>query len=190
MSATATVVLMTTEEMLALPENGMDRELIAGQLREKPMTKRNRWHSRVEAKIAQILGNWLDQQPQPRGEVLSGEAGCILQRNPDTTVGIDVVYISAALAAQEPEDTTMIEGVPVLAVEILSPSDTEEEINEKVDLYLQCGVALVWLVDPHFRTVHVHRPDAEPELFNVHKELTAEPHLPGFRVVVAQIFGR
>ncbi|HZT82057.1 MAG TPA: Uma2 family endonuclease [Gemmataceae bacterium] len=190
MSATATVSLMTTEEMLALPENGTERSLIRGRLRENPMTKRNRFHSRTEARIAQILGNWLDQQPEPRGEVFSGEAGVILRRNPDTTVGIDVVLFPPDVAVQDPEHTSMIEGVPLLAVEILSPNDTQEEIDEKVDEYLAAGVALVWLVNPHFRTVTVHRPGAEPELFNVTQELPAEPHLPGFRVPVARIFGR
>jgi len=46
----------------------------------------------------------------------------------------------------------------------------------------------VWLVDPHLRTLTVLRHDADPELFNVTQELTAEPHLPGFRVRVADIF--
>jgi Uma2 family endonuclease len=190
MSAPATTPLMTTEELLALPDDGMDRWLIRGQLREKPMTVRNREHSRIMARISQLLGNWLDQQPEPRGEVLGGEAGCRLHRNPDTTVGIDVVYISPQLAAHDPDDTTLIDGVPTLVVEILSPNDTEEEMNEKVDAYLAAGVALVWLVDPHHHTVEVHRPDGEPELFNVNQELAAEPHLPGFRVPVARMFGR
>jgi Uma2 family endonuclease len=179
---------MTTAELLAMPEDGVDRELIRGRLREKPMTKRNRWHSRIEAKISQVLLNWLERQPKPRGEVLSGEAGCRLRRNPDSTVGIDVVYISADLAAHDPEETSLIDGVPVLAVEILSPSDKQEEINEKIDEYLVTGVAVVWVVDPHFQTVRVHRPGLPPELFNTGQELSGEPHLPGFRVPVADIF--
>jgi Uma2 family endonuclease len=181
---------MTTEEMLALPDNGVERWLIRGQLREKPMTIRNRRHSRLTARIAQLLGNWLDQQVKPRGEVFDGEVGCRLRRNPDTTVGIDVIYISPELAASEPEDTSLIDGVPVLAVEVLSPNDTEEEINAKVDSYLGAGVSLVWVVDPHDRTVLVYRPGGEPELFNVQQELSGEPHLPGFRVPVAQVFAR
>ena len=63
------------------------------------MTVRNRWHSRIMARVAQVLNNWLDQQPDPRGSVLCGEAGCRLRRNPDSTVGIDVVYIGPELAA-------------------------------------------------------------------------------------------
>jgi Uma2 family endonuclease len=190
MSAPAATSLMTTEEFLALPDNGVERWLIRGQLREKPMTMGNRWHSRIMIRIGQLLSNWVDQQPEPRGEVLGGEAGCRLRRNPDTNVGIDVAYISPQLAAQDPDDTTLIDGVPTLVVEILSPNDTQEEINEKVDEYLAAGVALVWLVDPHHRTVEVHRSGGEPELFNVRQELSAEPHLPGFRVPVAHIFSR
>jgi hypothetical protein len=91
---------MNTEDMLALPEDGIDRGLIRGQLREKPLTKRTRTHSRIEAKLAYLLGAWLEKQPAPRGEILCGEAGCRLRRNPDSTVGIDVVYISAEVAAK------------------------------------------------------------------------------------------
>jgi Uma2 family endonuclease len=182
--------VMTTEQLLALPRDGVDRWLIRGQLREKPMTVRNRWHSRVMARLAQLLGNWLDQQPEPRGEVLDGEVGVRLRRDQDTTVGIDLVYLSADLAAQEPKETRLIDGVPTLAVEILSPNDTQEELDEKVDEHLAAGVPLVWLVDPHDRTVLVYRPGAEPELFNVRQDLSADPHLPGFRVPVAQIFSR
>lgn len=152
------------------------------------MTVRNRWHSRIMARVTKFLDNWLDQQPQPRGAILCGEAGCRLRRNPDTTVGIDVVYISAELAARESTETSLIDGVPVLVVEILSPSDTQEQVDEKIDGYLQAGVALVWVIDPHDRTVTIYRPGQEPELFNVRQELSGEPHLPGFHISVAQLF--
>ncbi len=184
----AAPAVMATEELLALPEDGMERWLIRGQLREKPMTVRNRWHSHIMARVAKFLDNWRDQQPEPRGLVLCGEAGVRLRRDPDTTVGVDVAYVSAEVAARQTDATTLLDGVPVLAVEILSPSDKQEEINEKIDDYLRAGVALVWVIDPHYRTVKIFRPDAEPELVNVRQELSAEPHLPGFRVPAAQLF--
>jgi Uma2 family endonuclease len=195
MSVAATPALMTTEEFLALPDDGVERWLIRGQLREKkpqpgekPMTVRNRTHSRLTIRVGKFLDNWLDQQPEPRGEVLGGEAGVKLRRDPDTTVGVDVVYVSAEVMARQSDDTTLIDGVPVLAVEILSPSDTQEEIDEKIDDYLSAGVPLVWVIDPHHRTVEIFRPGAEPALVNVRQELSGEPHLPGFRVPVAQLF--
>jgi Uma2 family endonuclease len=187
-----TTSLMTTEEMLALPDDGTDRWLIAGELRERSkeraMTRRNRLHCRVTTRVAKFLDNWLDEQPGPRGQVLTGEAGVILERNPDSTVGVDVTYVSADVMARQTEDSTQIEGIPTLAVEILSPNDTFEEVNEKIDTYLAAGVPIVWIIDPYRRTVTVYRPDTEPELFTVRSELAAEPHLPGFRVPVARLF--
>lgn len=179
---------MTTEEMLALPDNGVERWLVSGELRERPMTVRNRFHSRVMIRAGKFLDNWLDEQPTPRGQVLGGEAGVRLSHDPDTTVGIDVVYVSAEVVVAQTGDTTLIDGVPTLAVEILSPKDTVEEIHDKLTLYRQAGVSVVWVLDPYDQTVTVHRSDAEPELFNIHQELSGEPHLPGFRVPVARLF--
>ncbi len=187
MNVTVLPRTMTTEELESLPEDGIDRELIRGQLREKPMTRRDRWHSSAEVRISHILQSWLASQPKPLGLVVAGEAGFRLRRNPDSTVGIDVAIVSAEVAANEP-DAPYFEGAPVLAVEILSPSDKQEEIDEKVELYLETGVAIVWVVNPRFKTVVVFRPQAAPEMFNTSQELTAEPHLPGFRVPVAQLF--
>jgi Uma2 family endonuclease len=180
--------LMTTEQLLALPDDGVERWLIRGQLREKPMTYRNRWHSRAMIRVGHFLESWREQQPEPRGSVLGGEAGVRLTREPDTTVGIDVIYISAELAVRNPDDTTIVDGVPVLAVEILSPNNTVEEIDEKIDQYLEAGVPLVWILDTRDRTVTIYRPGQEPEFVNARQELSGEPELPGFRVRVADLF--
>jgi len=180
---------MTAEEFLALPdEPGVKRWLINGRLREKPMTFRNRWHSRTEASIVFWLKDWLRRQPEPRGAIHSGEAGCRLPGGSNTIVGIDVVYVSSELAVSEPPDTTIIDGAPILAVEILSPSDTVESIGEKVNGYLAAGVAQVWLVDPYFNTVVMHRHGVVPRFFTIEDELTGDPELPGFSVPVRHLF--
>jgi Uma2 family endonuclease len=181
---------VTTEQLLSLPDDGKERWLIAGEVRQKEMTRRNRGHSRVEIKIGYLLRKWLETQPEPRGEILGGEAGVRLRRNPDTTVGVDVAYFSAESADAHTADEGFIDAVPVLVVEILSPSDKEEEINEKLKSYLDAGVKLVWIVDPTFRTITVYRADAEPELFNATQSISADPHLPGFNVAVADVFSR
>src|SRR5262249_31241537 len=119
---------------------------------------------------------------------VGGEAAVRLSRDPDTTVGIDVVYVSPEVVVQQTDETTLIDGVPTLAVEVLSPNDTIEEMHEKLATYRRAGVPLVWVLDPYSRVVWVHRPDAEPESFNIHEELSGEPHLSGFRVPVARLF--
>jgi Uma2 family endonuclease len=181
---------ITTEQLMAMPEDGMDRWLIEGELREAEMTKRRRDHSRVEVRIARFLDVWNDTQPQPRGEVLCGEAGIRIRSNPDTTVGVDVAYICAEVAAASPADFPYIDGVPVLMVEVLSPSDKKEDINDKIQAYLNAGVKLVWIVDPPFKTITVYRPDREPELFNVTHSIEAGPEMPGLRIALHDIFER
>jgi hypothetical protein len=104
----ATSAHLTTDDLLSLPEDGIDRWLLHGKLREKPMTVRNRFHGRILVRVARFLDAWNDEQPEPRGEVLGGEAGVRLLRDPDSTVGIDVVYISPELAAQRDKSTTLI----------------------------------------------------------------------------------
>jgi Uma2 family endonuclease len=188
MSTVEAPILMTTEEFLALPENGVRRELIFGQLREEPMTYRNRRHSKLEAAITELLRVWLKTQPAPAGEVLVGEVGFRIQDNPDTVVGIDVAYMSADLAAKTPEDARPIDGVPVLAVEILSPSDTQENNTDKIRAYLDAKVPLDWLVETDFRTITVYRPDALPRLYNLDHTITGETHLPGFSAALTEIF--
>ena len=145
-------------------------------------------HTKVEAKIARVLGNWVDTQPAKTGEVHSGEVGCIIRHDPLTTVGIDVAYFDYDVANDDSSGSSFIAGPPILAVEILSPSDTIEGVTEKVEEYLALGVAIVWIVNPRFRTVEVFRPDADPQLFNVKQTLTAEPFLPGFSTSVLAIF--
>lgn len=179
---------MTTADLLALPENGTERWLIDGELRERPMTVRNRFHSRTLICTGTELEIWNRRQPPPRGQILGGEAGVRLTRDPDTTVGVDIVYVSADVIVQQTEETTLIDGVPILAVEILSPNDTLEDIHDKIEVFLAAGVALVWIMNPYDRTVLAYRPGAEPELFNARQELIAESHLPGFRVSVARLF--
>ena len=188
MSIVDSTTLMTTEELLAMPDDGIERELSRGRLREREMTRRGRRHTRAGANISGFLFNWIRRQSLPHGEVLCGEAVFRLRRDPDTTVGIDVAYISPETAKANPEEEFLIEGPPVLAVEVLSPSDTQEDVLAKVQDYLDAGVPHVWLVEPKFKTVTVYRPAVEPEMFTIKQELTAEPHMPGFRVPVVDVF--
>jgi Uma2 family endonuclease len=181
--------LMTVEEFFELPENdGVDRMLIRGRLLENPATRRNRWHSSTEAAIAYLLNRWLRTQPKPRGRVYSGEGGFVLRDEPGSAVGIDVAYASHEVVSHSETTTRMVDGPPVLAVEILSPSDKQEEVIEKVREYLSVGVQLVWIVEPVFQTVTVYQPNARPEMFTGNEVLVGDPHMPGLSVVVSEIF--
>ena len=188
---------LTIEEFLALPDNGTRRWLIDGVVKEwptegaelePPMTVRNRFHSAILVNAATELKVWLRTLPEPRGQVVGGEAGFIIARDPLLIVGIDVAYVTHEVMARQNEETTLIDGIPLLAVEILSPNDTIIALRDKRTGYRRAGVRLVWVIDPDEQTVTVHELGARPRIVSVGEDLVCEPHLPGFRVPVARLF--
>lgn len=185
----------TTADLLAMPDDGVERWLIDGQIREVGTAGRNqvignKLHTRVKSRVSYHLERWLEGQPVPRGSVHAGEVGVRLREDPDTTVGIDVVYLDPGAAAANAgnDDSTILVGVPTLAVEILSPSTTHEAIRGKTRLYHAVGVPQVWIIDPDLRTVTIPRAGRPPVLLNEEDELDGGPELPGFRVPVAKLF--
>ena len=186
-------------DLIDQPYDGVDRYVLDGELRENPsgaidpetgdiMPVRNRFLSRATTATGGELRNWLRTFPHPRGEILTGDAGLRLALDPDRTFGVDVMVVSAELLAAQTGESTIIEGVPTLCVEILSPSEVMENIDEKTDAYLAAGVPLVWLLDLHDKSVTAYSPGVEPMFFNRLMEISGEPHLPGFRVPVANLF--
>ncbi len=179
--------LMTAEEFLAIPEDGIARELIDGVVKERGMTLHNHQHAGIGSNVDHLLRLWLGLQPEPRGKVVIGDCGFRLRRDPDRIIGPDVGFVSAELKARTGRDTAFYDGTPVLAVEILSPSDQHKDVIDKIGLYLGAGT-VVWEVDPDIQTVRVHRPGRLAEGFNVAQEIDADPYMPGLRVAVAAIF--
>lgn len=74
-----------------------------------------------------------------------------------------------------------------LNVEIVSPSNSREEIRRKVGQYLAAGADLTWVVDPKRRTIQTLGPSGKETLFTTADELTASALLPGFSVSVRDI---
>ena len=180
--------LMTIDELLAIPDDGRRRWLINGELREQEVTIRNWHHSLTMANVAGEINNWRRTLPLPRGLVVCGEAGVRLPGELPTLLGVDVAYVPPDVVVQQTDDTTIIEGVPTLIVEILSPSDKIEELDEMVEACRNAGVKMVWLVDPTDRTVTIYRPGQDATFVNASQELSGDEVLPGFRVLVKQFF--
>ena len=81
-----------------------------------------------------------------------------------------------------------LELAPDLAVEVVSPSDSANEIQEKVNEYLDVGVRLIWVVYPIQHTVTVYAADRAGRLLNEADTLDGGDVLPGFSLAVADIF--
>jgi Uma2 family endonuclease len=77
---------------------------------------------------------------------------------------------------------------PDLAVEIISPSNTRREMEQKLADYFQAGARAVWYVYPSSKTVRVFvRPDESVEL-TAEQTLDGGAVLPGFSLPLGEFF--
>jgi len=80
-------------------------------------------------------------------------------------------------------------GAPDLAVEVVSPNDRADEVQDKVQDWLSHGTQLVWVVEPRTRTVIVYRPDGTANVLQADGTLDGEDVLPGFRFPLQRLWG-
>ena len=73
-------------------------------------------------------------------------------------------------------------------VEVLSSSNTDKEMNDKLKDYFQAGVRLVWYVDPAKETVQVFESLTSVETLRKGQILDGGTVLPGFTLAVDTIF--
>jgi Uma2 family endonuclease len=164
--------------------------LIDGELVEwgANLTTRKPRHSMTMSWIAYQLQKWLATRGDLPGVVAGGQARCRLTRNPDRVLGLDLGLFFGPEHQLASCHEGHFEGPPAVAIEILSGSDTHDDVVERIRILLDSGVSQVWIVDAELRQVTIHRAAGEATFFTAKQELTAEPELPGFRVPVAELF--
>ncbi|WP_225906924.1 MULTISPECIES: Uma2 family endonuclease [Thermoleptolyngbya] len=80
------------------------------------------------------------------------------------------------------------QGAPDLAVEVLSPSNTVEEIHEKIVEYFENETRLVWVIHPDEQYVLVYHSPSPDRLLRLQDSLEGESVVPGFSLAVAELF--
>jgi Uma2 family endonuclease len=80
-------------------------------------------------------------------------------------------------------------GAPTLAIEVVSPNDSIEEVLDKVRQYLDSGTEQVWLTLPKNREVHVYK-RGESQVFVYHGDDTMDVSdlFPGLTLSLKDIF--
>ena len=119
------------------------------------------------------------------------ETGYWLARDPDTLRAPDVSFVSAARLATEELWHGAVDQPPDLAVEVLSPGNTDREVVEKVRQYLDAGVQRVWVVRIEQQTVTVHRPGGDSHTYGVSDTLSSDDasfSVEGFALPLAELF--
>jgi Uma2 family endonuclease len=116
------------------------------------------------------------------------ETGFLLSVEPPTVRGPDAAFIARESLPAEGAPNGFWTRAPELAVEVVSPSNTAAEIQEKVLEYLESGSRLVWVVDPATRTVAAYRSREDIRLLTEDDVLESADVLPGFRLAIADLF--
>lgn len=108
---------------------------------------------------------------------------------PGVVLKPDVAYISKTRLPKIPHRLSV---APEIAVEIVSPSNTEEQLLEKTLAFISFGTQLVWIVYPETKVVWVYRPAGDGSLnlrkFTGEDRLDVGDILPGFSIAVRDIF--
>jgi Uma2 family endonuclease len=175
----------TEADVLAALEAPRKRlcELIDGVLVEKPM-------GYTESVLAVYLIVLLDAFVRPRN------LGLIT--SPDGTIRLwagrvripDVAFFSwDRMPGRRRPPQPIPTLAPDLAVEILSRSNTPEEMRLKRGDYFTATVRLVWEVDPEARTVAVYTAPEVCTVLGAADTLDGGSVLPGFTLRVSDLFG-
>jgi Uma2 family endonuclease len=122
------------------------------------------------------------------GKVFAAETGFRLSRNPDTVLGADVAFVAAARIPPQGVPKGFWEGAPDLAVETISPSDTMQDVEEKVDAYLAAGARAVLVLNPRRKTAAIHRRGQNPEVRQEGEAIELNDAVPGFTCDVSEVF--
>lgn len=187
--------LYTADDLWELSQRpeyaGKRLRLIEGVLYEVSPTG---WlHGDVTWILALHVGNYV--LANKLGRMTGAETGFILNKDSDgkdTLMAPDIGFIQAERIPAELTEQ-YVPFAPDLAVEVLSPSNTDAEITVKVEAYLRYGTRLVWVVAPKEQRISVYRPTGEANEANIRflsidNTLDGEDVLPGFSLPLRQLF--
>jgi Uma2 family endonuclease len=184
-----TTRLITADELLVMPhrdERGNDcrLELIRGEL--KVMSPSKPLHGIVCARIAAALINFVEANDL--GVAFGAETGFVVERDPDSVLGADAAFVSHERLATVEDIDKFFPSAPDLAVEVMSPSNTMREMEEKVALYFGAGARAVWVFNPKKRTAAVYTSPSDVRVLSEHDTLEGSEVLPGFRLELSKLF--
>ena len=139
---------LTYEEYLKLPEMRARYDIVDGELIMSPSPTTE--YQKVLRQLFRMLDRFVTEHQL--GEVLFAPLDVLVQRTPLRTRQPDLLFVSTERVAILAE---IVDGAPDLVVEILSPSNTRADIENKLDDYSRIGVRECWLVSSEARTIEV-----------------------------------
>ena len=174
---------MTYEEYCLVPDEGMQLEVIDGELIRTPSPPPR--HQEILGHLATQLFNYVEAKDL--GKVYMGPLDTILDQF--NVVRPDILFISKERLGAIAKE--WIFGPPDMVVEILARTTVDKDRRRKMAVYSQFGVQEYWIVDPEMQTLELYCQGKEGlELARRFSagEIFESPLFPGFRIAVSSIF--
>ncbi|MBI4674240.1 MAG: Uma2 family endonuclease [Chloroflexi bacterium] len=176
--------LMTAEEFFEHAPQDKRSELVRGEMIE--MAPASEEHGTIAGNIFAALHNFV--RKNKLGKVYAAETGFILSHEPDTVRAPDAAFVAATRLGARVRRGGFFEGAPDLVVEVASPSESAEDIQDKVIDYLSAGTRMVLYLHPRSKTITVYRSLDNIRVLTLNDTLDGGDVLPGFRVTLEEIF--
>ena len=138
--------------------------------------------------LIRLLGRFTDEQKLGH---LATEMLFLLDSSTNLQRRPDVAFVSRERWPIDREVPMLAawDVVPDLAIEVVSLSNSAQEIVAKTNGYFRAGVRLVWVIFPVEVQVQVWESPAACRVFNRDEILDGGPVLPGFRLPLNTLFG-
>jgi len=140
---------------LETPEIKQRYEVLDGEMILTPAP--TPYHQGIIGRILFLLQTFITERNL--GIVLGAPVDVIIQKDPLRTRQPDILFLSAARSGinniAQLRTMQVLKPSPDLVVEVLSPSNTRDEMRGKLEDYQKVGVRECWLVSPEAETVEV-----------------------------------
>ena len=161
----------TAEDLERLSAQGFRYELIRGELRERVLP--GGLYGSTTSRLSYYAGSVI--MGGDLGTAFAAGTGFLVGRNPDTVLAPDFAFV-AKDRLPSPLPKSYVPVVPDIVLETRSPNDTKKEVADKVALWLELGVRLVWELNPQTR------------ILGENDTLDGGDVLPGLSVPISRLF--
>jgi Uma2 family endonuclease len=180
----STVTLSPIALVPPMPTDEPRFEIVDGVLKEKPPMG---FFANI---LASFLATSINNFAMPK-RLGMAVAETTYQREAKNSRRPDVSYFEIAKFPSLEvmlQDPPVIDREPNLAIEVVSPSNTIAEMDERIAYFFKTGVQLVWVVHPQSKQVCVYQSTKDCKILEIGDVLDGGKVLPDFTLPLAEIF--
>ena len=138
------------------------------------------------AKLMQQLANWTDRDGS--GIEFDSSAGFVLPNGATRSPDASWIKLNRWNSLSTEQKSKFAPICPDFVVELRSPSDSLEILQEKMREYIDNGASLGWLIDRSAKQAYIYTPDAEVKCLDNPSTLTGDSLLSGFILDLTKIW--